>query len=105
MQWKAVLLPGTPPSTLDSVTLFYLPKNVAPEVDDVVGDRWCARCRAGRIGAANRRQLRTTPAPTVPDKHSIAVKWKARDANDDDLVYRVYYRADGETRWKQLRDG
>ena len=40
----------------------------------------------------------------LPDKHSIAVKWKARDANDDDLVYSVYYRADGETDWKLLRD-
>ena len=43
--------------------------------------------------------------PTVPDKQSIAVKWRAHDANDDDLVYSVFYRADGETRWKQLRDG
>ncbi len=33
------------------------------------------------------------------------MKWRAHDANDDDLVYSVYYRADGETRWKQLRDG
>src|SRR5581483_5101882 len=43
--------------------------------------------------------------PTVPDKNAIAVKWKAHDANGDDLTYSVYYRADGETRWKLLRDG
>ncbi len=46
-----------------------------------------------------------SPVPTIPDKHSIAVKWKARDANDDQLLYSVYYRGDGESQWKLLRDG
>ena len=105
-QWKAVLFSGTPPSVLDAVTLFYLPKNVAPEVDDVtvsVG----ARVPAGaRTPAPTTDNGETNAGPaTVPDKQSLAVKWKAHDANDDDLVYSVYYRADGETRWKQLRDG
>ena len=48
VQWKVVLFPNTPVSTLDSVTLFYLPKNVAPEVDDVsvtVGARVAAGAR------------------------------------------------------------
>ncbi len=43
------------------------------------------------------------PIPTVKDQHSIAVKWKAHDDNGDELVYSVYYRGDGETRWKLLR--
>ena len=46
-----------------------------------------------------------SPIPTVPDKHSIAVKWRAHDANDDQLLYSVYYRGDGESQWKLLRDG
>jgi hypothetical protein len=33
------------------------------------------------------------------------VKWKAHDDNDDTLEYDVYYRGDGETRWKLLREG
>jgi len=41
----------------------------------------------------------------VRDKHSIAVKWNAQDENDDSLVYSVYYRGDGDSRWKLLRDG
>jgi hypothetical protein len=45
-----------------------------------------------------------TPLPTVPDKQSIAVKWKAYDTNDDQLEYSVYYRGEGEKRWKKLRD-
>jgi WD40 repeat protein len=105
IQWKAVLQPGTPTAIIDSVTLYYLPKNVAPEVDDVtvvVG----ARVPAGtRVPNAEDDNGSLQPnLPTVPDKHSIAVKWKARDANDDDLDYSVYYRGDGETRWKLLRD-
>ena len=94
------------PSVLDAVTLFYLPKNVAPEVDDVVvnvGARVPAGARAA-LATSDNGEASVGPA-TVPDKQSIAVKWKAHDANDDDLVYSVYYRGDGETRWKQLRDG
>ncbi len=45
-----------------------------------------------------------SPIPTVKDRNSIAVKWKAHDDNDDTLVYDVYYRGDGETRWKLLRE-
>ena len=106
LQWKAVLFPNTPASTLDSVTLFYLPKNVAPEVDDVsvtVGARVAAGARIANP-ASDSNAVDAGP-PTVPDKHAIAVKWKAHDANDDDLIYSVYYRADGESRWKLLRDG
>ena len=43
------------------------------------------------------------PLPTTKDRHSIAVKWSAHDDNDDTLAYEVYYRGDGETRWKLLR--
>ena len=35
IQWKAVLRPGNGMPVLDNVTVNYLPKNVAPEVDNV----------------------------------------------------------------------
>jgi hypothetical protein len=38
------------------------------------------------------------------DSDSVAVRWNAHDDNDDDLLYSVYYRGDGETRWKLLKD-
>ena len=38
------------------------------------------------------------------DRDSIAVRWTAHDDNDDDLVYSLYYKGDGETRWKLLKD-
>jgi hypothetical protein len=31
--------------------------------------------------------------------------WKADDENDDDLVYNLLYRREGETSWKVLRRG
>jgi WD40 repeat protein len=104
IQWKAVLHSGSTP-VIDSVTLNYLPKNVAPEVDDVtvmVGWRVPAGAHSGEsIGSTSYE----APVPTVRDRRSIVVKWKAHDDNDDTLEYDVYYRGDGETRWKLLRDG
>jgi hypothetical protein len=32
------------------------------------------------------------------------VKWTIHDDNDDQMVYSVYYRGDGETRWLLLKD-
>jgi hypothetical protein len=32
------------------------------------------------------------------------VKWTVRDDNDDQMVYSVYYRGDGEARWLLLKD-
>jgi hypothetical protein len=32
------------------------------------------------------------------------VKWSAHDENDDQLIYSLYYRGDGETRWLLLKD-
>ncbi len=105
IQWKALLQPTNPAPVIDSVILNYLPKNVAPEVDDVtvmVGSR---------IPAGTHSEVESSvaggyeaPLPVTKDKTSIAVRWKAHDENDDTLVYAVYYRGDGETRWKLLRD-
>jgi hypothetical protein len=105
IQWKAELQPTNPASVIDSVILNYLPKNVAPEVDDVtvmVGSRIPASAR-GDVDSSSAAGYEA-PLPVTKDKTSIAVRWKAHDENDDTLVYAVYYRGDGETRWKLLRD-
>ncbi len=106
IQWKAVLHPGKPAAAIESITLNYLPKNVAPEVDEVsvvVGSRIPAGTHTEPESSGPSSYA--PPIPMVRDKHSIAVKWKALDENDDSLVYSVYYRGDGESRWKLLRDG
>lgn len=116
IQWRAVLKPASPPTQVDEVAINYLPKNVAPVVDDV----------AVQVGARFQTQPRLTaaetfvvgPAPAQPaaphiepapvatkDRSYIAVRWNAHDDNDDTLVYSLYYRGDNERDWKLLKSG
>ncbi len=119
IQWKVVLRPSKPAARIDSVTLKYLPKNVAPEVDDVVvqvGARFQSMPKTSGPESVSvnlstpgqssaQPAQRFDPAPNATrDRDSIAVRWAAHDDNDDDLVYSLYYRGDGETRWKLLKD-
>jgi len=105
LQWKAVLRAGNPPPVIERVAVNYLTRNVAPEVDEVtvlVGARVPSSTHASNTNADSSGF--ESPIPTVPDKHYIAVRWRAHDANDDQLSYAVYYRGDGETQWKVLRE-
>ena len=67
VQWKAVLHASNPAPRVDSVQLYYLPKNVAPQVDDVTvqpGYRYqvdSSRDRHGRADAGP-AALRSTAA-------------------------------------------
>jgi len=111
-QWKVVMHAGNPKPAVDSVTLYYLPKNVAPEIDDVsvqVGTRYqpMAKSAGANLGADLSGSSGThfdSPIPSSHDRDAIGVKWSAHDENDDQLVYSVYYRGDGETRWLLLKD-
>jgi sugar lactone lactonase YvrE len=105
LQWKAVLHAGTPAPVIESVAINYLPKNLAPEIDDVTvmaGTRVPASTRTSNTSSESSGL--ESPIPTIADKHSIAVKWRAHDANDDQLIYSVYYRGDGENHWKLLQE-
>ncbi len=113
IQWKAVLHAGNPAPSVESVLLNYLPKNVAPDFDDVsvqVGVRYQPLPKLATLpdaggAAAGTPQLRfDTPPPTTRDSDSIGVKWTVHDDNDDQMVYSVYYRGDGNTRWLLLKD-
>jgi hypothetical protein len=110
IQWKAVLRSGDLAPLVESVTLNYLPKNVAPDFDDVtvqVGVRYQSlpKPAGGDMGAGNPQQAHfDTPPPTTHDRDSIGVKWSVHDDNDDQMIYSVYYRGDGDTRWLLLKD-
>ncbi len=112
-QWKAVLHAGSTAPGLDSVALDYLPKNVAPEIDDVtvqVGVKYQPMPRMSGISPGSDSSSAPSgphfevPTPSSRDRDSIGVKWSAHDENDDQLVYSLYYRGDGETRWLLLKD-
>ncbi len=117
VQWKAVLFSGTPAPVVDSVTLNYLPKNVAPEISDIAvqpGARFqdtphpVNETVTVNVGQQNNKNTSSqnfqVNVPAIRDRDYIAVKWTATDANDDDLVYSLYYRGDKENRWQLLKD-
>jgi len=105
VQWKAVLHSGSPAPRVDSVRINYLPKNVPPEFDEVsvqTGVRYQALPKTTGTDAS--QQHFDVAPPTTHDKDSIGVRWIVHDDNDDQMVYSVYYRGDGQTRWLLLKD-
>lgn len=111
-QWKVVLHAGATHPQVDSITLNYLPKNVAPEIEDVSvqnGTRYQPLPKSGGFTTGTDLSGSSgshfeSPVPSTHDRDAIGVKWSAHDENDDQLVYSVYYRGDGETRWLLLKD-
>ncbi len=118
-QWKAVLREG---GSVDAVALNYLPKNVAPVVDEVVVQPG-ARVAAGAVpppsntvqvafpaaaGAAPTINFApdasTAPLTAQKDKTAVTVRWLAHDDNGDDLMFAVWYRGVGESNWRLLKD-
>ena len=113
IQWRAVLHAGDPAPRLDSVLVNYLPKNVAPDFDDVtvqVGVRFQPAPKPSgndistAPGATPQPRFDAPPTPSR-DRDAIGVKWSVHDDNDDQMVYTVYYRGDGDSRWLLLKDG
>jgi sugar lactone lactonase YvrE len=112
VQWKAVLHAGSTAPSVDSVLLNYLPKNVAPDFDDVtvqVGVRYQPLPKPSIVPDTSGTVVGSqpkfdVPPPSTRDTDSIGVKWTVHDDNDDQLVYSVYYRGDGETRWLLLKE-
>ncbi len=108
VQWKAVLHASNPEPRVDSVEVYYLPKNVAPQVDDItvqLGYRYQVVPHVTGTNAPTPGQPQfDPPPPNVKDRDSIGIRWSAHDDNDDQLEYSLYYRGDGETRWLLLKN-
>src|SRR6266446_6148900 len=110
VQWKSVLHAGNPAPRVDAVLLNYLPKNVAPEIDDITvqpGYRYqpISHVSGSEPPVQGQGQPRfDPPPPAIRDRDSIGIRWSAHDDNDDQLVYSVYYRGDGESRWLLLKN-
>jgi hypothetical protein len=104
IQWKAVLRAGDPPPHLDSVLLNYLPKNVAPDFDDVTVQVGVHYQSLPRQPGSDPSAMANMPPPQVRDRDAVGVKWTVHDDNDDQMTYSAFYRGDGETRWLLLKD-
>jgi sugar lactone lactonase YvrE len=122
---------GRPPE-VSWVSVAYQPINVAPEIDAIqiqepgvrvqgygVGgaptppppqlhlpqrptDAANSQPSGGDIGA--RIQRPEPPLQGLADKSFQSVVWTAHDDNDDDLIFSVYYRGEGQKNWLLLKD-
>ena len=119
MQWQAVLRSDVDENpVLSSVTLPYLQQNFRPEIRRVevlrsgvsLQDIRSSNNNAGggnailRSGISGRIvQVAPRVAPrAVLEPGAQALRWTARDQNDDVLVYSILYRAENEGEWKPL---
>jgi sugar lactone lactonase YvrE len=137
-QWKAVLRNGSPSPILSWMSLSYLPKNVAPQIDGIAvqdpgirvqGSSLSAITGGGNQGSTRLRQPeafgatsssssgfnsggqpdRTSsrfdaPGQGVAQKGFQSALWSSHDDNDDELVYRIYFRGENEKQWKLLKE-
>ena len=124
LQWRAVLTGQATSPVLTSVTAAYLQRNLRPQVrsitvhppgivfqkpfttgdpelagfeDQSTPERKLAAAASAQPGSSSSLGRRTY------QKSLQTLMWKADDENDDDLVYDVLYRREGETVWKTLR--
>lgn len=129
LQWRVVLTgkgDGPVGPFLTSVTAAYLQRNLRPQVrsitvhppgivfqkpftsgepdlagfeDQTTPDRRLTAAAMNAPGAGSGLGRRTY------QKGLETLVWKADDENDDDLIYDVLYRREGETSWTTLRKG
>jgi hypothetical protein len=134
-QWKAVLRSGSPSPVLSWMSLSYLPKNVAPQVDGIALQDPGIRIQGNQSGItapgpSTTVRLKQPETPGVPPSTNFgltsqsdrpssrfealpqgsalkgyqSVIWSAHDDNDDDLIYRIYFRGENEREWKLLKE-
>jgi sugar lactone lactonase YvrE len=129
LQWRAVLTGQNAGPVLTSVTAAYLQRNIRPQVRSITvhppgivfqkpfstGDpelagfedqstpdrKLAAQAAAQSSGATSSPAL----GRRTYQKGLQTIVWRADDENDDELVYDVLYRREGESAWKILKKG
>jgi hypothetical protein len=126
LQWRAVLTAKTDSPVITSVTAAYLQRNIRPQVRSITvhppGIVFQKPFTTGEPDLAGFED-QTTPERKLANAAMSAqtggsslgrrtyqkglqtLVWKADDDNDDDLIYDILYRREGETTWKALRRG
>ena len=125
LQWRATLTASNGASpVLDSVEQAYLPRNVAPRVEEIESTPPNYKFPAPIVPLLLQRAPATLSLPAmgkrvVPSaslnaegdsstmtaaKGWIGVRWTASDENGDPLLYTLQIRGEHESAWKLLRD-
>ena len=77
-------------AVLRDVTVFYLPQNQMARVTEIIpGDDVV-------------RTVRSTSGAGKPRSPIVKIKWRVENPDDDELVYRLWYRAEEDGNWKPL---
>jgi hypothetical protein len=122
IQWRATLrapsgnVAGATTAQMEDVSLAYLPRNVAPEILNIVG-------LPTGVGLQQVVQVQTDPnvessgldpslfgaIAQVPPRRiyqrgARSLQWQSEDRNGDTLEYSIYYRALNETSFRLLKD-
>jgi hypothetical protein len=126
VQWRATLSvdaadkSGRTPQ-LDAVEIAYLPRNVAPRVQEIevtppnykfptptIVISTPQTLNLPPLGKRNHPAISLTLESTTPGmqyaKGAIGARWVASDDNSDTLIYTVEIRGANETAWKLLKD-
>ena len=126
IQWRAVLTGQNASPVVTSVTTAYLQRNLRPQVRSITvhppgivfqkpfstGDPELAgfedqstpeRKLAAQASAQSSGGSSPPLGRRTYQKGLQTLVWRADDENDDDLVYDVLYRREGESTWKVLR--
>jgi hypothetical protein len=126
LQWRAVLSGKSDGPVLTSVNAAYLQRNLRPVVRSITvhppGIVFQKPFTTGEpelagFGDQTTPDRRLKDAAQAPQSASASlgrrtyqknlqtIVWRADDENDDDLVYDVLYRREGDTEWTPLRRG
>ncbi len=123
IQWRAEFRgPAGGAPVLESVSLPYLPQNTAPSLNSilVVPTAQPAKAPATPASATSTADfsitVTDTGAPANPgtttasvgrsaaQSQAVSVSWQAEDPDGDKLTAQVWFRGQGESRWKLLRE-
>ena len=118
IQWRATVRAsgaGGAPSSVEDVSVAYLPRNVAPEVLSItalpigVGLQQMPIVTDPNVESSGLDPSVFGPVAQVPPRRfyqrgARSFQWQAEDRNSDTLEYTIYYRALNEQTFRLLKD-
>ncbi len=127
LQWRAVLTGRADSPVLTSINAAYLQRNLRPVVRSITvhppgivfqkpfttgepelagfGDQTTPDRKLKDAAQAPQNSSSPPLGRRTYQKNLQTIVWRADDENDDDLVYDILYRREGETEWTPLRRG
>ncbi|HZS42273.1 MAG TPA: PQQ-binding-like beta-propeller repeat protein [Polyangia bacterium] len=82
---------AAPHTVLRDLTVYYLPQNQRPRVTELtVGDE------------ATQKRVPISLRAGKPRSPVVKLRWKVENPDDDELIYRLYFREESEVNWKPL---